>query len=285
MPEELEDKSNEEVTTVGDHTPTDEELSSAFDSFVTGVEKEEFKEVETIPVEEPVQVEEPVEVEERLEEEDHSEKTRLGRKVQKLYERIENTVTKSDLEKIMERIDNILLHKEAKEEPEEEPDFDLNTKEGVDEYLDYRETKKAEEQHKNQKTYVDGYLKNMKSFINTIEDERVKKIVYAEMIKEDSPYNRRFSNSPEADCAKNFAGALVHVTKMVSKKEDNVFSKEKTSIPSGVSGVTTTNNVTAKSVKLDDIAAEFVRRTGMKEEDVILALDNDMPANLKGKHR
>lgn len=284
--EEMNVNSNEEATNVEDHVPTDEELSSAFDSFLDGYAEKPVEDVTPPEEEEEVtsdQVTEPVQ---KADEDDldNLERSRLGRKVAKLYDELKNTASKSDIEKLMERIDTVL---EGKKEPEEEPYFDLSTKEGVDEYLDYREKKKAQEADNNlrkqEKEYVDTYLGQMKSFISTIEDEKVRRMVYAEMVKKDGEFNIRHTGKPVDDVVKNFTGALLHVNKVVSYSPKTVFDKTKTNLPNGISGVQTTTNSVARSPDLDDIAADFVRRTGMSEEDVLKALEGDMSENLRGK--
>lgn len=248
---------------------SDDQLSSAFDSFLSGKEDVKVEEEEEVVEEKPT----------------HSESTQLGRKVAKLFEktdRLESKVaTKDDLYDIMKRLDDIkTVHREDEiEEEYDEPD--LSTREGIDRYLEKRELQKKEAEYKKQKVYSENYFDTMKDLLTEVEDKDVAAKVYNEMIKLGGEYNRIIYGNPERDCSKNFMGALKKITKEISKTP---FSREVKDTKTGLSGSSTNVVSNVKPIKLSEDAAELAKRFNMTDEEIRKALEGDMPIGLRGKY-
>jgi hypothetical protein len=270
MPEEeLKDNGSEQ-----DDVISDEQLSSAFDSFLNGSEDVTVDEV----------VDEEVVVEEKP---SHSESTQLGRKVAKLFEKTDrlesNVATKEDLYELMKRLDDVKSSRVKNEDVYEsvEEEIDLSTKEGIDLYLERRELEKDRRAKESQQKYTDSYLDVMKELLSEVEDNVIASKIREEMVKPGGEYNKIIHGDPSRDCSKNFIGALKKVTKEASKTP---FSRDVKDTKTGLSGSSTNSVSNVKPIKLSDDAAELAKRFNMTDDEIREALAGEMPIGLRGKY-
>ena len=265
----------EEETHVDDHLPTDEELSAAFDDFVGDKREELVEEVAVVPDAEKPATETPEQIEERVR---HAEDSRLGRKVARIESMFEELsrkiVTKDDLPKFVEKpvID---------EEIDDITDV-TQLDRFVEKKLEERERRVQATVERERTQYQENYLGTMKDLIADIPDEKIAKEVYKKMLYDDK-FNVKLSNNAILDSAKNFNRAynsIISGGKPVTRFDE----PRGTPVPAGVSGATTTVTQTKKVLpKLDADAYEFMKQTGMSEDDVIDALEGEMPIHLRGK--
>jgi hypothetical protein len=258
---------------VDDHMPTDEELSDAFDNFV------DKDYVEPVVVPDPVPqapTETPEQIEARVK---HSEDSRLGRRlarVETMFEDLSKKIlTKDDLKTIKEPL--------AVDDEIEDITNVADLDKFVDRKLEAREHRIKESEERTKQEYQDNYLGTMKDLISDIQDEQTAREVYKEMLYNDK-FNVKLSNDSIKDSARNFNRAYSFVISK-SKGEPTRFDKPRVpGVPTGVSNTNTNHNTSTKVVpKLDADAAEFARQTGMTDEDVIDALEGEMPLHLRGK--
>jgi hypothetical protein len=269
---ELEEKEDEGLAEV-----TDDELSAAFDSFLEG--KEDVK-VEEEPI-----VEEHEEREELRDDLSQGERTGLGRKVAKLHERLDNLTsgmaTKSDLLDILKRLDDIKSVTKSdivEEDPYEHDEFHIESKEDLDRYLERRDRSVKEKEINERKAYENDYMSTMKELLSDIDDKTVASEVYNELVKPNGEFNKVLSGNPISDCSKNFFRAFKHIEK---EKNKSPFTREVKDQKTGVSGGTSTQNKNKIVPKLDEEAAEFARKMGMSEDDIIESLAKEAPMGLR----
>lgn len=274
----------EEVEVPGteeDHVPTDEELSAAFDEFIgeKPVEKEEI--VEDVVVEQPPTetIEEtPEQIAERVR---HSEESRLGRRlsyIEKKFEDISNKIlTKDDLESLRQPstaleddIEDITNVHELDRFVSKKLDSEFERK------LEARERRIQEQRAQEKQKYQDDYLASMKQFLDDVGDEETARKIYKEMLY-NPDFNVRHSNNPIMDSSRNFQRAYRHI----SSNKQTTFKNRAPEVPNGVTPSSSAPSTTTKKLpRMEKDALEFMRSTGMTEEEVIEALEGEMPINL-----
>lgn len=247
---------------------TDADLDAAFQEFM-GDNLESTETVETKEVQEETN-------ETKL---PHPESSRLGRKVRYMED---NMVSKREFDELNSKIDTLLVTVSRKPETPEYDEFGEEVKKqiNIDELVDSRIAhNKQEEMRRNNaamEKYRNDYISNLRELINEIEDPVIARQVFKKMTEEGGEFNRKFTDNAASDCSKNFIRAVKAVSTPFGGKRG-------ASVPSGISA-TSTNKEPAKVVpQLDPDAEEFAKMMGMKEEDIIKALDGEMPMGLTGK--
>jgi hypothetical protein len=260
---------------------TDEELGLALDDLFANVGSLSHEEV---PDDKPTVTEEdkPRPTQEEAERLAHEESSRLGRKVAYLDEHM---AKKEDLDEIKRML--LDLKKPQVDEYGEHHDdeqIDLNSPEGLAKFLDERDRRKQEEEAKMLREanleYGRQYVGTMEGLLSNIEDANTRKKIRDEMVKSGGEFNKRYSNSPAADCAKNFS--LV----VKSLKPTNHFQQENRvpKVPTGT-GIKAGSQTGAKiNHELDDVAKEYVKKMNMTAEFVNEALEGETPLNLRGRN-
>jgi hypothetical protein len=280
----MDEKIEEKDESLVDDVATDDELSAAFDSFLNG--EEDVKVIEDEPI-----VEEH-EHEDEIHDLSQGERTGLGRKVAKLHERLDNLTTgmatKSDLLDILKRLDDIRNDNRApsKEVLDDvygtDEEFHIESREDLDKYLEKRDRvvkqKEQERETESRKAYQGTYLDTMKDLLSEVDDKAVASRVYNELVKPGGDFNKVLSGDPSKDCSKNFIRAMKFVEKDLNK---NPFSRDVKDVKTGLSGGNTNNNQRKVVPKLDETAAEFARKMGMTEEDIIASLASETPMGLR----
>lgn len=247
--EETDEVSEEEEVESGEE-PSEEEVEETVET--------ESEEAEDLP-EEP---------------EDNSERSRLGRKVKELEDALLKSKTESEekLNATLEKL-NAFLGKAAEPEeeeffemPETKADFDRLVRERI-EALKQEETTQVSQKSKE---YEAGYIDTVKSLLSGDEDEQA---IFDIL---DAEFNVRHSEvesleSGMKDAAKNVLAAK---TKLLQSKDVKKVPL-KGGKPKAPLGGETGSKMPAKTKpvpKLDPVAAEFARETGMTDEAIIKAL-------------
>jgi len=219
-------------------------------------------------------VEEAKEVKEEIEEEplDQKERTKLGRKV----ERIEDT-----LNTFLEKMDTFLevqtrSQSSRDKEPEEELPEVVSTSSDVFKVLDTWERKKAERVQTEKENYEKGYLKRFRQL--QTEDPDSSEEVFKEMFEH---FNVARTGNSEVDAELNYAKAKASLLSRQGPR------KAKPNVRSETPGVSTDMSVESKSsssrtknIDLDPFAKEFVEKIGMKPEEIEAALSGETPLHL-----
>ncbi len=132
-----------------------------------------------------------------------------------------------------------------------------------------------------QQTYQDNYLKTVERLGSTYTDKVHQHIV--ERMHKD--FNNKHSENPALDAELNFSKAEATILREVRSRKTNPLDKNKDKDTKNLGGSNNTNqdSVTSSPVKLDEFAADFIKSTGMKEEDAQKALQGDIPLSLRGK--
>jgi hypothetical protein len=267
-----------EVHVEDDHLPTDEELSAAFDDFVGEkpiVEPEEPVVVEDAVIQQPL-TKTPEQIAEEVR---HEEQSRLGRKVA----RIENLF--EDLSKKILTKEDIKALKESPVVEEEISDIT-----NVDELRTFfqKELEASKEREiriekESNARYQDNYLGTMKDLLADIEDEQTAKEVYKQMVYSDE-FNVKLSDDPIKDSARNFNRAYKFVTSQAPKDSSRFDTPRVPNVATGVSGSNTVvKSSTRVMPKLEPDAKALMEQTGMTQEEVMDALEGDMPLSLRSK--
>jgi hypothetical protein len=261
----------EETHVENENLPTDEELSAAFDEFIGTAEQK---------VEEPVNVqEEKIEPTVTVKEEDyHSESSRLGRKIARLENILEDLSSKIVTK---DQIDNIVKKSDFSHTEEEEIQDITNVNElktFMDKYISKREEDRNKLIVQENKSYENNYINTMKDLILEIDDESVSKEVYKMMLY-DEKFNIKLSNNPFVDAAKNFSRAQKAYLSLNKSRFDKTAAAMP---PSGVSASSSKNDVhKTKLPALEDDAAELARSLGMSDEEVAEALKGEISPSLQ----
>lgn len=131
--------------------------------------------------------------------------------------------------------------------------------------------------------YQDRYLDVIEGLGKEYPDNIHKHIV-DRMFKQ---FNIKHSDNPGLDAQLNFRNAEAAILREVRTRKANPLEKNKGAENKNLGGSNNTNQDinTEQPVKLDNYASEFIKATGMKEEDAQKALTGDMPMYLRGKVR
>lgn len=248
---------------------TDEELESALEEALAAGEEEVAPEVEAIPEEQPQEEPQPKEEAQPApppqaeEPTDPRERTALGRKVK-------------GLELEIARLNQLLSTQKApasnppQDNDEETPEF-ITTPDELEKYLAIREKRKQAE--------VQGYQMGYgQRFLEIGQDDPMYTEVEQEMM---SNFNRRETGNPAIDAELNYHRARAAVlSKKLSTPPPASHPQAAPKIPgkgdkpqgSGVTIASRNSKPASAPPPLDEFAADFIRRTGMREESVREAL-------------
>lgn len=250
------DKANEQSQTVTEQPVTDTDLDSALEG--SG---------------QPETIVEPQAGVKPIEEEDHSEKSRLGRKVKRMEEQFSN---------ILEKFDDFMSQRSSfSPQPsppvDELPEF-IQTPEDVEKVLSNREKRISMAQQ----IYSGNYIKQLQGLGNV--NNEIHDAILNEMA-ENQNFNLRHTGNPIVDARLNYAEAKAAVLakKTAGTKPNIPVSGSSPIAPTGISA-TSRNAVTPTSdlPELSEASKEFIRRTGMSEEDVKAALTGNAPLSIMG---
>ena len=264
-----------------EHAVTDEQLDAAAAELEPAVAAEELPEEEAIEEDVAVGTETDEGQELSAEEEapdeelppeptDHGDRSQLGRKVGDLSRTVES---------VLERLDRIAREQERKlqEIPsyEYDPDEEIPMTRGeLEKLLEERERRKTLIAQQDLTRYEKGYMEQFSTLAEKLQPEEAKAVEDTMMTK----YNVRYSDDPYKDAELNFFKARTAVLENRPPAKPKPTLRE--SAPTGGASATTSSSRSAATVKLDPLAAEFVKKTGMKPEDVAKALEGEMPLNL-----
>lgn len=250
------DKANEQSQTVTDTPVTDADLDSALEG--SG---------------QPETIVEPQAGVKPIEEEDHSEKSRLGRKVKRMEEQFSS---------VLERFDDFMSQRgsippQPSPPADELPEF-IQTPEDVERVVSARERKIEIAQQ----VYSGNYIKQLRGLGN------VNTEIHDDILNEMSVnpnFNARHTGNPIVDARLNYAEAKASVlAKKTAGTRPNIpIGGGSPTAPTGISA-TSRNAVTPTSElpELSEASKEFIRRTGMSEEDVKAALTGNAPLSIMG---
>ena len=171
-------------------------------------------------------------------------------------------------------------------EQQADDDFDTDdpiplTMGGLAEAIDSLMNKKKSNVDREVTQYEGGYLKTIEKLGSDYND-KVHKHIVDRMFKE---FNIRHSDNPALDAKLNFRDAETAILREVRERKANPLSKNKGVANKNLGGATNTDQDirTSAPVKFDKYAADFIKATGMKEEDAQKALEGDMPLYLRGR--
>ena len=184
--------------------------------------------------------------------EDHP--TKLGRRVKGL---------ETTLAEMNQKLDAFLSRSEAhdKEPVKENEDLPeiVSTPEDVFKVNRFLKKKEQEEQ----KIYSSNYLNIFRSLGSR--DQELYAEIYDEMIKN---FNVRYSDDPQADARINYAEAKAALlSRKFAPLKPNVKGK-KSGIPTDLGVESREEPSSTEAIHLDDLAKDFVKSTGMKEESI-----------------
>lgn len=242
---------------------------------------EEEKIVEKKPTE---VVEKPPE-EESEEPTEHGERSRMGRRVARMEQMFERVMTK--LDSINYPRDRDTRRGREMVVSEEIPEI-VSTAEDVRKIsrADRRQEEKerAEEQIRYEQGYVSTLDKLTPANLDSKEEVEIHEATLALMENEWKVFGKRRSDYPELDAELNYSKARAAVLgrKMASPKPIKPNVKSERPVVSTDLSVSTTTETPASTglPPLDEFAADFVKRTGMKEESVREALKGEIPMGL-----
>ena len=131
--------------------------------------------------------------------------------------------------------------------------------------------------------YQDNYLDTI-SNLGSEYPENVHQHICDRMFKD---FNIRHSDNPTLDAQLNFRNAEAAILREVRTRKTNPLDKNKGAQNKNLGGSTNSGqDINAEApVKLDSYAQEFIKATGMKEEEAQKALVGDLPMYLRGKVR
>ncbi len=264
------EKKEEAVT---DKTVTDTDLSETWDQINKGeeqvVEPKVEPEVVTKPLEE--EPEEPTE---------HGERSKMGRRIKRTEDMLDRILTKLDSINYPQDRDTRRGRNEVNEEIPEV----VSTPEDVERVINARDRKIQEEQGRYEQGYISTLNKIRPKNLDVKEESEIHEATLDLMEKEWKVFGLRRSDYPNLDAELNYskAKAAILSRKMASPKpiKPNV-KGERPVVSTNLSVSTGTDTSTSTGLPpLDEFAADFVKRTGMKEESVREALKGETPINL-----
>jgi len=210
-------------------------------------------------------------------------KADAGRK-QKGLEKTVETLTKSvsDLLTVI-KSGGIGQQQQAEEDPFDPDDPIPLTMGGLLESVKTFMSKEKKTDAKQSNAYQDSYL-NTVSNLGGDYPENVHQHIVDRMFKE---FNIRHSDNPALDAQLNFRNAEAAILREVRTRKANPLDKNKGKQNQNLGGSNNTQQgINADApVKLDSYAQEFIKATGMKEEDAQKALTGELPMYLRGKVR
>ncbi len=265
------EKKEEAVT---DKTVTDTDLSETWDQINKGEEQVVETRVEPEVVVKPPE-------EEPEEPTDHGERSRMGRRIKRTEDMLDRILTK--LDSINYPTDRDTRRGREPIVGEEVPEV-VSTPEDVERVINARDRKIQEEQGRYEQGYISTLNKIRPKNLDVKEETEIHEATLDLMEKEWKVFGLRRSDYPNLDAELNYskAKAAILSRKMASPKpiKPNV-KGERPVVSTNLSVSTSTETSTSTGLPpLDEFAADFVKRTGMKEESVREALKGETPINL-----
>lgn len=205
---------------------------------------------------------------------DNKIRSELGRKVKSLEESFTSLNSKLDF-----LIDRQPDHSQQDNSPEDDnEEFFPNTKKEFNEAVDKRVTEIQSQEKKAIENYNDTYIKAIEDFRdNTGEDYEA---ICDELSKN---FNFRHSNNAKMDARLNFLEASNAYYRKKSTTKENPLHGKDNDLPLGTGGGDRhIDNHEDNVPKLDDYAADYMRKTGMSEDSVKNAMKRELPPSLKG---
>lgn len=195
---------------------------------------------------------------------DNIERSQLGRKVANLARM--NEETQQTLKQLTENINSLVSGMgKGRDEPFTIP----TTKEEMERMFADFQNRQAEYHRK----YESGYVSAFDKLLDTESDERLRKQVEDEMLKN---FNVKYSDDPARDAEVNFSKALASVLRKSTasaKPQANVKGQQ----PQAVNNGSGNNNNKTKLPELSPEAMDFIKMTGMSADSVQKALSREAP--------
>lgn len=295
MADETQETTPQETATVTEKV-TDEALASAWDATTTETEtKPEIKE-ETEEVQEPEQVaKEESQPETPEPPDDHQERSRLGRRLKSVEEKIDSFLARleqqppaaatAETARIPENVtydDNYIQAQiEAAVENGTIPGTIMTPQDqwkvnqfvtGLQQYIGSQ--------------YATKYLNTLKTPSlrgDTPDDIHVE--VVEELQKVDSPFNRRQYDNPVMDAKINYleAKSAILQKRLLKGEPTTVFKGKPPGTPPTGTRVNTRTDTAADDIpELDANSQDFIKRSGMSMDSVKAALKEPLPLHLRG---
>jgi hypothetical protein len=244
----MELESNEKEKAVTEQSVTDAQLDSAYQETEQKLEekKDELRDTK-----------------EELKDKDLDQKERsaLGRKVKRLEDSIDE-------------IKNLIL--ESRKAPTQEtreddiPEYDRQT------YLRLRK-----EEADADRKYQQVYLSNLKNIADPENHEEIMEEMIKNFNIRRGDINDPRSWRPDLDSEINYTNAKMAVlSRRLGKVKPNVRS-ERPASSTNISTASHSDRSATSEIELDDVAKEFVRKIGMKEESIKNALKGEAPIHLR----
>lgn len=197
--------------------------------------------------------------------EDNSERSRLGRKVAHLYDTVETLTAQLDM---------MLSKQGGSSQANIEPDIDDDTPLTKKEVMNLLSKSKQAEVESSKK-YQSEYVKTVFELTKELDDETADKVIN-EMEKN---YRSKYSDNAPFDAERNFYRAYTSTLK--GSKPSNPRQGNPPNLPSGISGNDKGKVREVEIPDLDETAKDFIRRSGMTDEQIKEALTKPTPLYLR----
>lgn len=209
---------------------------------------------------------------------DHQTRSALGRKVKNIEDRLN-----AEMELISGKLDQLMDNNRTSsgDQGGEEEEFIPTTRKELDDYLNQRLQEREQQKTTASQQYNTTYLKTVGTYQN---DED-----YDAICKElDTNFNVRRSDNAEADAHRNYLEASrAYYRKKIktSQKENPLKGNQKSDLPLGSGSENERQEEQETPLpKLDDMAVDFIKSTGMSEDSVKKALTGEPPLSLLRGH-
>jgi len=194
---------------------------------------------------------------------DQRERSNLGRKVKRLEDELSE-------------MKNLLIEIKSQREPQtqvsDEPEY-ISTPEDARKVYSRMRRDEFEATRKYEKLYMDN-LRNIAD--PEIHDEVVEEMMKNYNVKRGDPYDPKTWN-PMIDSELNYTNAKMAIlSRKLGKVKPNVRGERQTA-PTNLSVSSRSDHSSPANIELDEIAAEYVRRRGLKEDTVRDALKSEVP--------
>lgn len=266
-----------EETVIDEEQEHSEEEAESVEEETEELEAEEGEETEAL------EAGEEEEEEAQPEPSDNAERSKLGRKVKYMEDSLNGI--KESIDERMDRMEKLFSQGQQQERHEEQFEDDEDeevvlTKKEMREQMQQLMKEQQTQETNSQVQYEKGYLSTIKQLGSEEESEEEFNDIYDEMM---ANFNKKHSDNPEMDAEKNWLRATKSVLKKQAAKpikKENPLKGRKPKSPLGKGGGDTTPDTSPTTPKLDDVAAEFIRKTKMSDEAVADALSGEAPARL-----
>lgn len=183
---------------------------------------------------------------------DNAERSRLGRRFSALENRVDS---------VLEKIESWKPEPApAPTESYEDDDMPM-TRADLRNYISSEKKREADAA----KSYDASYSKAVIQMGLDEEDDATFDAIVSKM---NSDYNKKYSNDPVVDAERNYLRAAKAVLREAKKGNPLTKNEGKVNKGLGISGDTTVTNPEEKMPELDEAALEYVKKTGMTDEQV-----------------